>query len=88
MKYAFYGITAALLVASFVGLTGCSNPQLIDQTIGVGPEDNAIMCVIVQVPGRFTGTTVAVKRLEFPANYDITGLTAADVEDLEDRLCR
>ena len=67
-------------------LAGCAT-NTIENTIGVDPTDNAIMCVEVEVPGRLTGTMMRAKRLEFPANFDLSKLTAADIDELENRLC-
>jgi hypothetical protein len=70
-------------------IAGCSSmsSNIFEDTVGVGPDDNAILCVDVEVPGRFTGTTIRVKRLEFPAAFDMSTLTVEDIDDLEDKLC-
>jgi hypothetical protein len=74
---------SALFVA---GCSGMSS-NILEDTIGVGPDDNAVLCVEVEVPGRYTGTTVRAKRLEFPAAFDTANLTAEDLNNLEDKLC-
>lgn len=68
-------------------LIGCSNPQFLEESIGVGPDDNAILCIKTVVPGRYTGTTVALTRLEFPAGFDTSSLTAEQLNNLERTLC-
>lgn len=85
MKYFMIGFATVMLIAL---LAGCSSAGQVVESIGVGEDDNAILCIIVEIPGRFTGTTVQAKRLEFPAGFDMSTLTAADIEDLENRLCR
>ena len=71
-----------------LALGGCATTDTNwEESIGVGPADNAIMCVAVEVPGRFTGSIVRAKRLEFPANFDLVNLTADDFDDLEKQFC-
>jgi hypothetical protein len=70
-------------------VAGCSSvtTNVLEETVGVGPEDNAILCVELVVPGRWTGTIVKVKRLEFPKDFDTSSLTAKDLDELENQLC-
>ena len=76
-----------IVLLTIITLTGCQNSQFLEDSIGVGEDDNAFMCVTINVPGRYTGSTVRAKRVEFPSEFNVTELTASQLEQLEDKFC-
>lgn len=75
----------ALIVAAIVLLSGCTT---LADFADVKAEDNASLCVTTEAVGRLTGARVTAKRIELPAGFDVTALSAADIEALERVLCR
>lgn len=73
-----------ILILSLLGLvlTGCGSVgggNIVEQSIGVGPEDNAIQVFCGQVQGRWTSTDARTARVEFPAGMDLSQLDPAAV---------
>ncbi len=61
------------------GLTGCANMD-IEQTIGVGPDDNAILRVEAHIDPAWSESSADYCRTEFPAGFDITKLSPEQLE--------
>ena len=69
-------------VSAIVGyflLSGCAGLD-IEQAIGVGPEDNAILRIEAHVDPAWSESTAYYCRTEFPKGFDITTLTPDQIE--------
>lgn len=68
-----------VLVACFVGLQACASFDL-EQSIGVGPEDNAILRVEAHIDPAWSESSADYCRTEFPADLDISTLSPEQLE--------
>jgi hypothetical protein len=69
----------AFAIVIVLALAGCQSVDL-EQSIGVGPDDNAILRVEAHVDPAWTESTADYCRTEFPAGFDISTLTPEQLE--------
>lgn len=81
-----------LVMLAVVVLSACSSVgggNVVERSIGVGPEDNAIQLFCGAMQGRWTSTDASTIRLEFPASMDLSGMDpAAALEYMRDQCGR
>ena len=73
-------------------LSACSNTaDQIEQLLGVSADETASSCleITATTSGFLTPTTVTTtfKRVELPADFDISTLTAEGLESVNDNVC-
>ncbi len=69
-----------LVMLAVVVLSACSSVgggNVVERSIGVGPEDNAVQVFCGSVQGRWTSTDAATARIEFPQAMDLSQLDPA-----------
>jgi hypothetical protein len=59
-----------LILTAFL-LTSCAGVTL-ENSIGVDPDDNAVLCATANVDPAWTETTITYKRVEIPASMEVT----------------
>jgi len=79
----------ALVICLPLALTacGCSNLNL-EESIGVGADDNAIMCIRASLDGYFTDSRADYTRLEMPEGFDVNTLDAEGLRALTELAAR
>lgn len=79
----------ALALALFL-LVSCQSfePGSLDNTVGVGADDNAIQCIKASVDGYFTDSNASTTRIEFPNQLDLGTLTPELVNALTEMAAR
>jgi hypothetical protein len=70
-RYACLAICLAIIAA----LMACSTPGAVDNTVGIGTDDNAIQCIHANVDGYFTDSGIVTNRIEFPKELNLGTLT-------------
>lgn len=79
-----------VLALSLLALTACQSfdANSLDNTVGVGADDNAVQCIKANVDGYFTDSNASTTRIEFPSNLNLGTLTPELVAALTEMAAR
>lgn len=77
MKRFFPKLFAKVTILAFPFLTGCASS--LESTIGVDPEDNAVLCAVAEIRPMWTDSTATYKRIELPKGQNVTPEQLADI---------
>lgn len=78
------GVCLLFFIACAVALAGCTTGANIEDSIGVGPEDNAILRVEAHIDPAWSESSADYCRTEFPASVDVSTLTPEQIEAATD----
>ncbi len=72
-----------IIIAALFILTGCAGLQL-DDSIGVAPGENAIMCARLDVDPVWSESSASYRRAEIPDGANLKDLTPEQIAALYD----
>lgn len=83
VEWAVRGLVALVVVVAALSVVGCG-PTMLDDSIGVAPGENAIMCAHVDLDPAWSESRASYRRAEIPEGAKLEDLTPEQIAALYD----